>query len=233
MGSSRFFFLKRPWAALLIVAVIVAPFLVTYSGKLSFNSLEEIGSEYASVKGFNIISDSFGPGESMPGKIVIKNDDRMDTSEYLGLAEKISRELEKVDSVKSVRSMSRPTGELISDFLIPNQVGTLSDGLDQTSEGLTKIQTGLSEASKQLSENAPKLTEAAQGSAKLTEGTAELKDGIVALGDGLARIESGIKSGSAGAGEIKAGLQQAAASAKQLADANTKLLEGYKKSAAV
>lgn len=61
-----------------------------------------------------------------------------------------------MDSVKSVRSMSRPTGELISDFLIPNQVGTLSDGLDQTSEGLTKIQTGLSEASKQLSENAPK-----------------------------------------------------------------------------
>lgn len=228
-GAAGSFSLKRPWAALLIVAVIVAPFLVTYSGKLSFNSLEEIGSEYASVKGFNIISDSFGPGESMPGKIVIKNDDRMDTSEYLGLAEKISRELEKVDSVKSVRSMSRPTGELISDFLIPNQVGTLSDGLDQTSEGLTKIQTGLSEASKQLSENAPKLTEAAQGSAKLTEGTAELKDGIVALGDGLARIENGIKTGSAGAGEIKAGLQQAAASAKQLADANTKLLEGYKK----
>lgn len=228
-GDGQVLFFKRPWAALLIVAVIVSPFLVTYSGKLSFNSLEEIGSEYASVKGFNIISESFGPGESMPGKIVIKNDDRMDNSEYLGLAEKISRELEKVDSVKSVRSMSRPTGELISDFLIPNQVGTLSDGLDQSNEGLTKIQTGLSEASKQLSDNAPKLTEAVAGSAKLTEGTADLKDGIVALGAGLTQIESGIKSGSAGAGEIKSGLQQAATSAKQLADANAKLLEGYKK----
>ena len=50
--------------ALLVVAVIVAPFLATYSGKLSFNSLEEIGPSYASVKGFNIISDSFGPGQS-------------------------------------------------------------------------------------------------------------------------------------------------------------------------
>lgn len=227
-GAAGSFSLKRPWAALLIVAVVVTPFLVTYDGKLSFNSLEEIGSEYASVKGFNIISESFGPGESMPGKIVIKNDDRMDTSEYLGLSEKISRELEKVDSVKSVRSMSRPTGELISDFLIPNQVGTLSDGLDQTTDGLTKIQTGLSEASKQLSDNTPKLTEAVAGSAKLTEGTVELKDGIVALSDGLSRIEDGIKSGSAGAGEIKAGLQQAASSAKQLVNANTKLLEGYK-----
>jgi len=228
-GAAGSFSLKRPWAALLIVAAVVTPFLVTYDGKLSFNSMDEIGADYASVKGFNIISESFGPGESMPGKIVIKNDDRMDTAEYMGLAEKISRELEKVDGVKSVRSMSRPTGEQINDFLIPTQVGTLSDGLVQTNEGLTRIQTGLSEASKQLSDNAPKLSEAVSGSAKLTEGTAELKDGIDALGDGLSRIESGIKSGSAGAGEIKAGLQQAAASAQQLAAANQALLEGYKK----
>jgi uncharacterized membrane protein YdfJ with MMPL/SSD domain len=55
-------------------------------------------------------------------KIVIKNDDRMDNSEYIGLAEKISRELEKVDGVKTVRSMSRPAGEAIDDFLIPTQV---------------------------------------------------------------------------------------------------------------
>ncbi|MEK5236833.1 MMPL family transporter [Paenibacillus sp. FSL L8-0470] len=227
-GAAGSFSLKRPWAALLIVAAVVVPFLVTYGGKLSFNSMDEIGSNYASVKGFNIISESFGPGESMPGKIIIKNDDRMDTAEYMGLAEKISRELEKVDGVKAVRSMSRPTGEQINDFLIPTQVATLSEGLDQSNEGLTKIQTGLAEASKQLSDNEPKLNEAVSGSAKLTEGTVELKQGIAALGDGLSRIESGIKSGSAGAGEIKAGLAQAAASAEQLADANAALLAGYK-----
>lgn len=227
-GAAGSFSLKRPWVAMMIVAAVVVPFLVTYDGKLSFNSMDEIGSDYASVKGFNIISESFGPGESMPGKIVIKNDDRMDTSEYMGLAEKISRELEKLDAVKAVRSMSRPTGEQISDFLIPNQVGTLSEGLDQTNDGLTLIQNGLSEASKQLSDNAPKLTEAVAGSAKLAEGTEELKNGIAALGDGLSRIEDGIKSGSAGAGEIKAGLQQAASSAKQLASAQQALLEGYK-----
>ncbi|KGE16770.1 MMPL family transporter [Paenibacillus wynnii] len=228
-GTAGSFSLKRPWAAMLIVAAVVIPFLATYDGKLSFNSMDEIGSDYASVKGFNIISESFGPGESMPGKIVIKNDDRMDTSEYMGLAEKISRELEKVEGVKSVRSMSRPAGEQINDFLIPTQVGTLSDGLVQTNEGLTQIQTGLSLASKQLSDNAPKLNEAVAGSAKLTKGTSDLKDGIVALGDGLSRIESGIKSGSTGAGEIKAGLQQAAASAQKLADANEALLAGYTK----
>ncbi|MBT2291670.1 MMPL family transporter [Paenibacillus albidus] len=227
-GAAGSFSLKRPWAALLIVAAVVIPFLVTYDGKLSFNSMDEIGPNYASVKGFNIISDSFGPGESMPGKIIIANDDKMDTAEYMGLAEKISRELAKVDGVKSVRSLSRPAGEEINDFLIPTQVATLSDGLEQSSAGLTKIQGGLSDASKQLSSNAPKLNEAVSGSAKLTEGTVKLKAGVTALGDGLAKIEQGIRSGSAGAGEIKAGLQQAAASAKQLAAANAGLLQGYK-----
>ncbi|ASA21105.1 MMPL family transporter [Paenibacillus donghaensis] len=228
-GAAGSFSLKRPWAALLIVAVIVIPFLFTYSGKLSFNNMDEIGPDYASVRGFNIISESFGPGESMPGKIVIKNDDRMDNAEYMGLAEKISRELAKVEGVKSVRGLSRPTGELINDFLIPTQVGTLSEGLVKTGDGLTQIQNGLSEASQQLSDNAPKLTEAVAGSAELTQGTAMLKEGIVALGDGLSRIEDGIRSGSAGAGDIKAGLSQAVASAHQLADANKQLLAGYKK----
>lgn len=227
-GAAGSFSLKRPWAALLIVAAVVVPFLVTYDGKLSFNSMDEIGPDYASVKGFNIISESFGPGESMPGRIVIKNDDRMDTPEYMGLAEKISRELEKVDGVKAVRSLSRPTGELINDFLIPVQVAALSDGLSQSNDGLSQIQSGLAEAGRQLSANEPKLKEAAAGSAKLTEGTAELKQGIAALGAGLSQIEDGIRSGAAGAGEIKAGLAQAAASAKQLAEANNALLAGYK-----
>ncbi|MEK3734223.1 MMPL family transporter [Paenibacillus sp. FSL M8-0334] len=227
-GVAGAFSLKRPLASLLVVAVIVAPFLLTYSGKLSFNSLEEIGPQYESVKGFNIISESFGPGESMPSTVVIRNDDLMDTAEYVGLAEKISREIEKVDGVSAVRSLSRPTGEQIHDFLIPTQVQTLNEGLDQTQGGLNEIENGLSEAGKQLSENAPKLSEAAAGAMELTQGTADLKQGIGELGQALSAIQQGIASGSAGAGELKAGLQQAADSAKELADAHAQLLEGYK-----
>lgn len=227
-GAAGAFSLKRPLASLLVVAVIVVPFLLTYSSKLSFNSLEEIGPQYESVKGFNIISESFGPGESMPSTVVIRNDDLMDTADYVGLAEKISREIEKVDGVSAVRSLSRPTGEQIHDFLIPTQVQTLNEGLDQTQGGLNEIENGLSEAGKQLSENAPKLSEAAAGAMELTQGTADLKQGIGELGQALSAIQQGIASGSAGAGELKAGLQQAADSAKELADAHAQLLEGYK-----
>ncbi|MCZ4148668.1 hypothetical protein BZG21_29935, partial [Escherichia coli] len=162
-GAAGRFSLKRPWAALLIIAAICVPLLSTYDGKLSFNSLDEIGDKYDSVKAFNIISDSFGPGESLPGQIVIQNDEPMDNAKTMAIAEKISREVEKVAGVSGVRSMTRPTGDEIKDFEVTQQVGTLSDGLGEGKTGLDKIRDGLSEASTQLSKNQPQLKEAANG----------------------------------------------------------------------
>ncbi|WP_339309108.1 MMPL family transporter [Paenibacillus sp. FSL k6-2145] len=231
-GAAGRFSLKRPWAALLIVAAVCVPLLATYDGKLSFNSLDEIGEKYDSVKAFNIISDSFGPGESLPGQIVIQNDEAMDNAKYMAVAEKISREVEKVVGVSGVRSMTRPTGDEIKDFEVTQQVGTLSDGLGEGKTGLDKIRDGLSEASSQLSKNEPQLKEAADGAGELTKGTAQLQSGITQLSQGLGQIEKGIRDGSAGAGDLKAGLQQAKTSADQLAQANNQLLEAYRQAGA-
>ncbi|CAM4346330.1 MMPL family transporter [Paenibacillus phoenicis] len=226
-GAIGRFSLKRPWAALLIVAAVTVPFVITYTGNVSFNSMEEIGGEYESVKAYNIISESFEPGESLPSTIVIKNDEPMDNAEYMALAEKISREVEKTDGVASIRGMSRPTGEVLKDFALSNQVKTVGEGLGEGGEGLGKIQNGLAEASQALSENAPKLKEAADSTGKLVDGTAKLKDGISQLSGGLTAIEKGIREGSAGAGQLKQGLQQAQKSAEDLANAHNQLLDSY------
>lgn len=226
-GWAGRFSMKRPWAAMLIVLAVTLPFLLTYSGKLSFNSLEEIPGNYESVQGFNIIADSFGAGQVMPAKVVIKNDQAMDNAEYVAIAERISREISKVDGVDSVRSASRPTGEAIEDFSVADQAGTLKEGLGEAGDGLTEIQSGLAEASQQLSDNAPQIQEAADGADQLVSGTEELKTGVAQLGDGLSQIEAGIRSGASGAGELQAGLAQMRASAQQLADAHAQLLGGY------
>ncbi|MGF9695486.1 MULTISPECIES: MMPL family transporter [Paenibacillus] len=231
-GAAGRFSLKRPWAALLIVAAVCVPLLATYDGKLSFNSLDEIGEKYDSVKAFNIISESFGPGESLPGQIVIQNDEPMDNAKYMAVAEKISREVEKVPGISGVRSMTRPTGDEIKDFEVTQQVGTLSDGLGEGKTGLDKIRDGLSEASNQLSKNEPQIKEAASGAGELSKGTSQLQSGISQLSEGLQQIEKGIRDGSSGAGDLKAGLQQARTSADQLAQANNQLLEAYRQAGA-
>ncbi|MFS0725616.1 MMPL family transporter [Paenibacillus sp. 1P07SE] len=227
-GAMGRFSLKRPIWALVLLALVTVPFLSVYEGKISFNSLDEIGESYDSVKGFQIISDSFGPGDTLPSTLVMQADERLDTPEGLAAMEQISRELASVEGVKAVRSATRPTGEALDDFLVTEQVQQLGDGLGEGKSGLVQIGDGLAEASEALSSNAPQLEQAVSGTAELIGGTRELQSGVVQLGDGLRQIEQGMRDGSAGAGELRAGLAQAQASAEQLAGAAQELVASYR-----
>jgi putative drug exporter of the RND superfamily len=226
------FALARPLIAFVIVLIISVPFLFTYKGQLSFNSLEEIGSSFQSIKGFDIISESFGPGESMPTQIVIKNDEKMDTSDYIAITEKLTQELKKVNDIKTVRSVSRPTGNPIDELYISKQVKSLDDGLGKGNDGIQKISSGLDEAGTKLAANAPKMKEATTGISSLITGTNQLKAGMVPLKDGLAKIEDGLKKGSAGSEQIKTGMEQIKANSEKLLAGNNELLKGYQQAGA-
>ncbi|WP_226085807.1 MMPL family transporter [Mesobacillus sp. S13] len=220
-GTVGTFSLARPFLSLLIVAAVCVPFLVAYDGELSYNSLDEISGDVNSIKAFNAIADSFGPGESMPTQVILKNDERMDSAEYIELAEKISSELEKVDLVDTVRSVTRPTGEPIEDFFVSKQAETLGSGLGEGKDGLDKISEGLQEAESELSKSAPELEGATDGINQLINGTTEIKSGLGEIQGNLAKIENGIRQGSAGSDQIQAGLAEAKAGAEAL-------LAGYK-----
>ncbi|TYP71240.1 MMPL family transporter [Paenibacillus methanolicus] len=230
-GSVGRFSLKRPLWAIAILAVLTIPFLIAYQGSTSFNSLDEIGEKYDSVKGFNIIADSFGPGDSLPSTVVVKTDKPLDNSEGLAAIEQLSRELAKVDGVKTVRSATRPTGEALEDMQVTDQVTQLEDGIGKSEEGIGQITDGLAEASSSLAANAPKLNEAVDGVGDLIAGTNALKQGVEQLGGGLKQLQQGLASGAAGAAELKAGLAQAKSSADQLTKASEQLLGNYKKMA--
>ncbi|MDN4076100.1 MMPL family transporter [Fictibacillus terranigra] len=227
-GAAGSFSFKRPLATLLIVAAIVTPFLATYDGDLSFNSLDEIGDKYNSVKAFNVISESFGPGESLPAKIVVKNDEPMNRSGYLATIEKISREVEQIHGVDRVRSATRPVGEELKDLQVAHQADSLDNGLEKGNTGLKKISGGLAEASTQLSSSQPKMKQTTDGIGELVTGTNKLKSGIGDLSGALSQVEKGVRDGSKGAGDLKKGVQQAKSSAELLYQSNQKLLSGFK-----
>ncbi|ANE46582.1 membrane protein [Paenibacillus swuensis] len=226
-GAMGSFSLKRPVWAIALMAVLIVPFLTAYKGAVSFNSLEEIGDKYDSVRAFNYIADGFGPGESMPSKVVVQAEQPLDTPEGLAAIEQVTRELAGVDGVDAVRSGTRPTGVPQEGFAVAEQADKLGQGLGEGGDAIGKIGAGLAEASASLSESEPKLQEAAAGAGELAKGTTALKAGVVQLGEGLARIERGLRDGSAGAKELSAGLRQAQASAKQLAAGAWKLLGSY------
>ncbi len=226
-GKVGSFSLKRPLGALVIIAAIAVPFLAAYQNSTSFSSLDEIGERYDSVKGFNIIADSFGPGDSLPTTVVVKSDAALDSQEGLAAVEQLSRGLAQVDGVKAVRSATRPTGEPIEDLQVAEQVETLGSGLGEGGEGLSRIGAGLAEASGALSENRPKLQEAVSGAEQLAAGTEELQTGLEQLSAGMKQLQQGLASGASGAGELAAGMAEAEASAAKLAAANEQLLGSY------
>ncbi|MGM7702113.1 MMPL family transporter [Pseudalkalibacillus sp. Hm43] len=228
--AGRFTF-ARPFMALLIAGLITLPFLVTYDGKLSFNSLNEIGDEYDSVKAFNVISDSFGPGESLPTKVVLRDDDRMDSKEVLPIIEEITRSIKEIEGIETVRSATQPQGDQVEEFFVAKQAEQLNDGLGEGKDGLNQIEDGLKEASSELKKSEPELKDATSGINELLSGTQELKSGVNDLSASLTKIENGIRSGSAGASELKSGIDQAQAGIKELIQNQNSLLGGYEETA--
>ncbi|MCC3355837.1 MMPL family transporter [Bacillus sp. REN16] len=223
------FSLGRPLLSLVVVVAIVAPFLFVYDGDISYNSLEELSGDVNSIKAFDAIAGSFGPGESMPTQIVLKNDEAMDSTEYIELAEKISQEVEKVDLVDTVRSVTRPTGSPIEDLFVANQAKTLEEGLGEGKDGLTQIKEGLEEAGNELAKSEPELKTATDGIGELITGTNKVKSGLTEIQTNLSKIESGIRSGTAGIDTMIAEVDKAKVGSEELLKYyNTNLLVGYK-----
>ncbi|KAA9021757.1 MMPL family transporter [Niallia endozanthoxylica] len=221
------FSLSRPLLSLLLVAGICVPFLITYDGTLSFNSLEEVSEDVPAIKGFNVISDSFSPGEALSTQIVMKNDEEMDSLEYFELIEVLSQNLEKVDLVDKVRSATRPVGETLEELYLASQAETLEEGLGEGKDGIEKISNGLQEAESKLSSSAPELENATDGISSLVSGTSELQSGLSEIEENLAKIENGLRQGTAGSTQIKDGLTKAKTGAEELLAGHQQLLAGY------
>ncbi|MDC3417678.1 MMPL family transporter [Aquibacillus salsiterrae] len=217
----------RPALAILIVSAIVVPSLIVFDGQKSYNSLEEIGDDYDSVKAFNWLSNSVGPGQAMPTSVVFETDESIEAAEDFQAIESISYQLSKVEGVKSVRSATRPTGEIIEDFKISNQTEQLGDGIGESVNGINEIESGLSDASSQLQSSQPQLKEAENGVTQLLSGTEQANNGIGELQTALVQIEDGISSGAQGAGEIKTNLQSIQTNLQKTIDGNKELLAGY------
>lgn len=185
---------SRPLLSMAIVAVITVPLLLTYDNDLSFNTVDEIDQSKESVKGLNLISEGFGKGDSLPVQVILKDDNSIVDEKDVPYLETISRNLEKVDGVKSVRTITRPTGEQIDDLNVDNQLGLISDGLKEANDGIKSVQDGLGQVEGGLNDAASQLpsgSEASSGGAGLRQAA----QGIGQINDQLGQIAGGLSQG--------------------------------------
>ncbi|MBU5266307.1 MMPL family transporter [Virgibacillus proomii] len=218
----------RPLLSLLIVAIITAPFLITYNGDKSYDSLDEMGDNYGSKIAFNWIADSFGPSQTMPLTVVYQLDDeKIDTTEDFQTIAMLTEELAKQDEVDQVRSATRPAGNVIPEFLVDEQTSQLANGIGKSTDGIQEIEKGLRDAASEIKNASPQLEEAQSGVDQLLEGTSTAENGVGELSSALTEIQKGIESGSKGTGEIRQNLQMIKDNLDETIAANKQLLKGY------
>lgn len=192
---------------MLIVVVITVPLLLTYNNDLSFNTIDEIDNSKESVMGLNVISEAFGEGDSLPVQVLLKKDSSIVNETDVTYLESISRNLEKVDGVKTVRTITRPTGEIIEDLYVDHQLGLMSDGLDEASSGLGKVQKGLTEVQNGLDQVTGMFNNSSSIGAD-NAGLAQAAGGIGQLAVGLGASNTGLDEIGRGLGELSTTLKK-------------------------
>ncbi|WP_353855698.1 MMPL family transporter [Bacillus sp. Bos-x628] len=206
--AGRFSF-KRPLISLGLVALITVPPILMYDGTLSYNSLNEIGTKYESVRAFNTISDQFGYGEALPLNVLVESENELDNQEKIVIIEKLTRKLNDIEEVKTVRSVTRPVGDGLSQLYVTSQAKDLGGELGKGNEGIGKISDGLTETNLALIKQKPKIEDSTKGIDKLIHGTKAIKNGIGEVRESLIALEDGVKRSKDGVGTIRQKIKEA------------------------
>ena len=172
---------KHSIVAFIAVIIMVIPFVYYYNPSLSFNLVGELGDSSPSSKGFNIVSDHFGAGQTMTTTIVVENNKAMDDNNSLAVIDELTQNIKNINGVKKVSSITQPEGKQIDGFYIGTQLGEVADGISKSQTGLTQIYQGLEAA--QVSQGTNQLASVIDGLKQISDGLGQTDSYLGNLGD--------------------------------------------------
>ncbi|RKL65983.1 hypothetical protein CR203_18105 [Salipaludibacillus neizhouensis] len=202
------FSVYKPGWTLVILALLLIPSALLYEQKLTYDSLDEIGNDFDSVQGIDLVAEKFGEGHSFPIEVVMLNDQRWDQQSMLPYVELISNEIAKLDEVAEVRSATRPEGTIIEDFRVPSIAGELFDALEEMDEGLVEIHDALIEIRDDIQAQDTDLSEASTGTQDLVDGTQELQTGNNQLAESVSDTAQATEESASGLNQLQSSLSE-------------------------
>ena len=197
--------LKHPIIYLVVLAVVVVPFMLMYSGHLNYDDTDEIADSVPSKQGLLIVQKHFSKGMAEPSYLYIQSKHRLDNEENLKLIDQVTKQLQASKDVSFATSVTEPYGEPIDMLYVNNQLNTVNDGVDQARSGLGKL---------------------SKGSNKVANGANSLKDGADQLQDGTSRLQSGAQQLVGGTNRLQNGASQLQSGATRLQSGSGQLVSG-------
>ena len=232
--------LKHPIIYLIVLAVVVVPFMLMYSGHLNYDDTDEIADSVPSKQGLLVVQKHFSEGMAEPSYLYIKSKHRLDNEENLKLIDQLTKQLQNSKDVSFATSVTQPYGEPIDMLYVNNQLNTVNDGVDQARSGLGKLSKGsnkvangansLKDGADQLQDGTSRLQSGAQqlvgGTSRLQNGAQQLQSGVVRLQNGSNQLVSGAARLETGAGRLASGTHALQSGASSLQSGANKLQNG-------
>lgn len=203
----------RPLLAILIVAVVTVPLLLTFDNSRSYDTIDEIDQDTEEVTGLNLIEEGLGSGQALPMQIVIESDDSVMEPETLAYVEDLNRSVSNLDEVEAVRSATRPAGDVIEDFYVNNQIEDVSTGISDARDGIAETENGLQEVEDGLAAIQEQLGSSDTENSSLQDAA----DGLGEVNTALEQVSTQLANASSP--------QEAAAASEQLTGINQQITE--------
>jgi len=193
--------LAHPIIALVLVLAVLSPFYFTYQNKLNYDDTAEIADSTPSKQGFLIVQKHFSKGTAEPATLYIKSNHMLDNEKDLKLIDQLTEQIKHTKGVKTVASVTQPSGSKIKKLYVNSQMKTVNNGVSTARNGLGKLSAG----SQQMTNG---LNSAATGTNQLNSGINSAATGANQLTSGLAQLSSGGNQMTSGLNQLSAGSQQ-------------------------
>lgn len=193
--------LAHPIIALVLVLAALSPFYFTYQNKLNYDDTAEIADSTPSKQGFLIVQKHFSKGTAEPATLYIKSSHTLDNEKDLKLIDQLTEQIKHTKGVKTVASVTQPSGSKIKKLYVNSQMKTVNNGVSTARNGLGKLSAG----SQQMTNG---LNSAATGTNQLNSGINSAATGANQLTSGLAQLSSGGNQMTNGLNQLSAGSQQ-------------------------
>lgn len=193
--------LAHPIIALVLVLAALSPFYFTYQNKLNYDDTAEIADSTPSKQGFLIVQKHFSKGTAEPATLYIKSNHTLDNEKDLKLIDQLTEQIKHTKGVKTVASVTQPSGSKIKKLYVTSQMKTVNNGVSTARNGLGKLSAG----SQQMTNG---LNSAVTGTNQLNSGINSAATGANQLTSGLAQLSSGGNQMTSGLNQLSAGSQQ-------------------------
>lgn len=193
--------LAHPIIALVLVLAALSPFYFTYQNKLNYDDTAEIADSTPSKQGVLIVQKHFSKGTAEPATLYIKSNHTLDNEKDLKLIDQLTEQIKHTKGVKTVASVTQPSGSKIKKLYVNSQMKTVNNGVSTARNGLGKLSAG----SQQMTNG---LNSAATGTNQLNSGINSAATGANQLTSGLAQLSSGGNQMTSGLNQLSAGSQQ-------------------------